>query len=77
MLLGTPSNRFPYLLNVAIDKRAELKIFSDDYETRDGSAERYYIHEVILQVRRFQLLKVVFQKKISRYSILEQGVEPL
>lgn len=43
---GIPNNLFPYLLRVASGKKGyeELKIFGDDYNTRDGTGERDYIH---------------------------------
>ena len=39
-----PNNIMPYIAQVAIGKRKTLKIFGDDYETRDGTGERDYIH---------------------------------
>ena len=41
---GIPNNLMPYIAQVAIGKREELQIFGDDYETRDGTGERDYIH---------------------------------
>ncbi|MDB2584842.1 UDP-glucose 4-epimerase GalE [Alphaproteobacteria bacterium] len=41
---GIPNNLMPYIAQVAIGKREALKIFGDDYETRDGTGERDYIH---------------------------------
>lgn len=41
---GIPNNLMPYIAQVAIGKRAVLQIFGDDYETRDGTGERDYIH---------------------------------
>jgi UDP-glucose 4-epimerase len=40
----TPNNLMPYIAQVAIGKREALQIFGDDYETRDGTGERDYIH---------------------------------
>jgi UDP-glucose 4-epimerase len=39
-----PNNLMPYIAQVAIGKREALQIFGDDYETRDGTGERDYIH---------------------------------
>ena len=39
-----PNNLMPYIAQVAIGKREALEIFGDDYETRDGTGERDYIH---------------------------------
>lgn len=41
---GTPNNLMPYLSQVAIGKREKLFIFGDDYDTRDGTGVRDYIH---------------------------------
>jgi len=41
---GIPNNLMPYIAQVAIGKRDALQIFGDDYDTRDGTGERDYIH---------------------------------
>jgi len=41
---GTPNNLMPYILNVAVGKTNELKVFGDDYDTEDGTGKRDYIH---------------------------------
>jgi UDP-glucose 4-epimerase len=41
---GTPSNLVPYIAQVAVGRRDKLLIFGDDYETKDGTGERDYIH---------------------------------
>lgn len=41
---GIPNNLMPYIAQVAIGKREVLQIFGDDYDTRDGTGERDYIH---------------------------------
>ncbi|EUJ25604.1 UDP-glucose 4-epimerase [Listeria floridensis FSL S10-1187] len=38
----------PIILQVALGKRAELKIFGDDYNTEDGTCIRDYVHVVDL-----------------------------
>ena len=45
---GIPNNLMPYLCNVAQGTLDELSVFGDDYETRDGTGERDYIHVVDL-----------------------------
>ena len=34
----------PYILEVISGKLKSLKIFGDDYDTKDGTGERDYIH---------------------------------
>lgn len=45
---GVPDNLMPYIAQVAVGRRPHLTIFGDDYETRDGTGERDYIHVVDL-----------------------------
>lgn len=41
---GIPNNLFPFIAQVAVGKREKLKVFGDDYPTRDGTGVRDYIH---------------------------------
>ena len=41
---GIPSNLVPYIADVATGTRAALSVFGDDYDTRDGTGVRDYIH---------------------------------
>ena len=43
-----PNNLMPFISQVAIGRLETLSIFGDDYETRDGTGERDYIHVVDL-----------------------------
>ncbi|MDR1552378.1 MAG: UDP-glucose 4-epimerase GalE [Prevotellaceae bacterium] len=45
---GIPNNLFSYISQVAIGKLAELKIFGNNYPTKDGTGVRDYIHVVDL-----------------------------
>ena len=45
---GIPNNLMPYISQVAIGTRSHVEIFGNDYETRDGTGERDYIHVVDL-----------------------------
>ena len=45
---GTPNNLMPFIAQVAIGRRQMLQIFGDDYDTRDGTGERDYVHVVDL-----------------------------
>mmetsp|Transcript_1334 Transcript_1334/g.3099 ORF Transcript_1334/g.3099 Transcript_1334/m.3099 type:complete len:366 (-) Transcript_1334:232-1329(-) len=46
--LGIPNNLMPYLAQVAVGRRKELTVFGDDYDTKDGTGVRDYIHVVDL-----------------------------
>ena len=45
---GIPNNLMPYINKVAIGKLPELSIFGNDYDTKDGTGVRDYIHVVDL-----------------------------
>ena len=41
---GVPNNLMPFVAQVAVGRRAALQVFGGDYDTRDGTGERDYIH---------------------------------
>ncbi|MCJ1311803.1 UDP-glucose-4-epimerase [Agyrium rufum] len=41
---GVPFNLLPLLAQVAVGKREKLLVFGDDYDSKDGTAIRDYIH---------------------------------
>ena len=57
---GVPQNLLPFITQTAIGKREKLTVFGSDYDTRDGSCIRDYIHVVDLakaHVAAIQLLE--------------------
>ncbi|MDX5448499.1 MAG: UDP-glucose 4-epimerase GalE, partial [Bacteroidota bacterium] len=46
--LGVPQNLVPFVTQTVAGVRPELKVFGNDYPTRDGTAIRDYIHVVDL-----------------------------
>jgi len=45
---GVPNNLMPYICQVASGKLEKLRVFGDDYDTRDGTGVRDYVHVVDL-----------------------------
>ena len=45
---GIPNNLLPYISQVAIGKLPKLRVFGNDYPTKDGTGVRDYIHVVDL-----------------------------
>ena len=45
---GVPSNLMPFISQVCVGRREHLTIFGNDYDTKDGTCERDYIHVVDL-----------------------------
>lgn len=41
---GVPNNLMPFIAQVAVGRRAALSVFGADYDTKDGSGVRDYIH---------------------------------
>jgi UDP-glucose 4-epimerase len=75
-----PNNLMPYIAQVAVGKRAEVRVFGDDYPTRDGTGIRDYIHVVDLargHLKALEKLKsgpgiVTYNLGTSRgYTVLE------
>ncbi len=57
---GIPNNLMPFITQVAVGKREFLSVFGDDYDTKDGTGVRDYIHVVDLakgHTKALQLLK--------------------
>ena len=54
---GIPNNLMPYIAQVAVGKRAALRIFGGDYPTPDGTGVRDYIHVVDLAKGHVAALK--------------------
>ncbi|WP_422384020.1 UDP-glucose 4-epimerase GalE [Roseibium album] len=42
--LGIPNNLMPFITQVADGRREKLSVFGNDYDTRDGTGVRDYIH---------------------------------
>lgn len=57
-----PSNLMPYITQTAIGKLAQLKVFGNDYPTKDGTGVRDYIHVVDLAQGHIQALEKISQK---------------
>ncbi len=41
---GIPNNLAPFIAKVAVGRLPQLKVWGNDYDTRDGTGERDYIH---------------------------------
>jgi len=56
---GIPNNLMPYVAQVAIGRRDALNVFGNDYDTRDGTGERDYIHITDLALAHLASLRVM------------------
>ncbi len=72
--LGVPENLIPYVTQTAIGLRDELKVFGDDYNTKDGTAVRDYIHVVDLaQAHVVALDRLVNHKNKEKFEVFNLG----
>lgn len=54
---GIPNNLLPYITQVSSGKLPYLNVFGDDYNTKDGTGVRDYIHVVDLSIGHVLALK--------------------
>lgn len=67
---GIPGNLMPFIAQVAVGRRSELKIFGNDYPTPDGTCIRDYIHVVDLAKGHLKALeKLAAQPGLSIYNL--------
>jgi len=74
-----PNNLFPYIAKVAMGEFESLKVFGDDYDTKDGTGVRDYIHVIDLAEAHLRALEKLSQSKCEAinlgtgqgYSVLE------
>ncbi len=54
---GIPNNLMPYISRVSVGELSEVKVFGNDYNTKDGTGVRDYIHVVDLAEGHVAALK--------------------
>lgn len=70
---GIPNNLFPYLVKVYKNELKELTVFGNDYETRDGTCSRDFIHVVDLANAHKVCGQAMCEGKISGLKIYNVG----
>ena len=69
------NNLVPVITETAIGKRAEVVIFGDDYDTRDGSCIRDYIHVMDLARAHVLALKYTLEgRNEQNYELFNLGI---
>ena len=77
---GEPQNLFPYLARVAVGTLPKLRVFGDDYDTRDGTGVRDFIHVTDLAQGHLAAIETLSRQEKSftvnlgtgrGYSVLE------
>lgn len=64
---GIPANLMPYISKVASGKLECLSIFGDDYDTKDGTGVRDYIHVVDLAIGHIKAVEKLEKEKKGLY----------
>ncbi|KAL8141590.1 hypothetical protein V2J09_014622 [Rumex salicifolius] len=62
---GTPNNLMPYMQQVAVGRRSSLTVFGTDYNTKDGTGVRDYIHVVDLAHGHIAALNKLFDSDLG------------
>lgn len=67
---GIPNNLMPYIVKVAKGELEYLRVFGDDYNTKDGTGVRDYIHVVDLAAAHIKAITAFdFESNINIYNI--------
>ncbi|RYE15653.1 MAG: UDP-glucose 4-epimerase GalE [Rickettsiales bacterium] len=66
-----PNNLFPFIEELAIGKREYLSIFGSDYQTKDGTGVRDYVH--VVDVANAHVIAINKLSKISSYEVYNLG----
>ena len=70
---GIPNNLMPYIVKVATEELKELSIFGNDYNTKDGTGVRDYIHVVDLAKGHIKAIEWVLGSNGIDYFNLGTG----
>ena len=70
---GIPNNLLPYIAKVAAGKLPCLNVFGDDYDTKDGTGVRDFIHVVDLAVAHLKALEYTDRMKGIDYINVGTG----
>lgn len=70
---GIPNNLMPYITQTAAGIRESLSVFGHDYDTRDGTAIRDYIHVVDLAKAHLAAVKRLVSGKVSKIEYINIG----
>lgn len=67
---GIPNNLMPYIVKVAKGELEYLRVFGNDYKTKDGTGVRDYIHVVDLAKAHVKAIKAFeFKDNVNIYNI--------
>lgn len=68
-----PNNLMPFILDVILKKREKLYIFGNDYQTKDGTCVRDYIHVMDLAEAHLHALRKLDNTEGRIYNVYNIG----
>lgn len=71
---GIPNNLMPYISQVAVGKRNVLNVYGNDYNTKDGTGVRDYIHVVDLAKAHVKAIDYALKNKGTEVFNIGTGV---
>ena len=72
--VNPPTSLVPVITQTAIGKRTEMYLHGTDYETRDGTCIRDYVHVMDITTAHFTALDYLFQTKTdTNFEIINLG----
>ncbi|HTL08287.1 MAG TPA: UDP-glucose 4-epimerase GalE [Chitinophagaceae bacterium] len=72
--IGKPANLVPAITQTAVGKLPQMKVFGDDYPTRDGSCVRDYIHVCdIAHAHTLSLQYLIEEKAVNKCEVFNLG----
>ena len=71
--VGVPNNLLPYIVKVANKELPYLNVYGNDYQTKDGTGIRDYIHVVDLALGHISALEYIFDHTGVDYYNLGTG----
>ncbi len=71
--LGVPNNLVPFITQTAIGLRPQLTVFGSDYNTKDGTCIRDYIHVVDLAKAHVRALDYIEGHSDNQFDVFNIG----
>lgn len=71
--LGIPNNLMPFITQTAAGIRKELTVFGNDYNTKDGTCIRDYIHVVDLAGAHVKALDYINENPGNQFEVFNIG----
>lgn len=71
--LGIPANLIPFVTQTAAGIRNKITIFGNDYNTKDGTCVRDYIHVLDLADAHVKSLEYLDKQKVNFFDIFNVG----